>query len=306
MPSATTAQDLDLIAPGSRVVVRDLEWQVIEKVAQAMGTKAIVRCIGRSELVRDQPASFFSDLDEIEPEDPRRTTFKVDTSPSGVETRLILESLVRRTPIPIATRTSLSASGCSPTIFRSSGSRSARPRLSSSPGCSSPTPSVSARRSRSAMLLSELQRRGRANRVLAVVPRHILDQIQHELWCRLGVPARSPRLRGNPAGAAEDSRRAGTRSPTSTGSSCRSTPSRARAATGHHLETGPVGRRLDRRVAQARQQGERCNNQLAQVLAPNADALILTSATPHNGKPESFAELDLACSTRPRFPIQSR
>lgn len=78
MPSATTAHDLDLIAPGSRVIVRDLEWQVIEKVTQAMGTKAIVRCVGRSELVREQPASFFSDLDEIKPEDPKRTTFRVD------------------------------------------------------------------------------------------------------------------------------------------------------------------------------------------------------------------------------------
>jgi len=38
------------------------------------------------------------------------------------------------------------------------------------------------------MLLAELQRRGRARRILAVVPRHILDQVQHELWCRAGIP----------------------------------------------------------------------------------------------------------------------
>ena len=61
-----------------------------------------MRCIGRSELVRDQPASFFSDLDLIEPEDPTQTTFRLDKSANGTETLLILESLIRRTPIPVS------------------------------------------------------------------------------------------------------------------------------------------------------------------------------------------------------------
>ena len=37
--------------------------------------------------------------------------------------------------------------------------------------------------------------------------------------------------------------------------------------------------------------GGTLNNQLARVLAPRTEALLLTSATPHNGDPDSFAEL---------------
>src|SRR3546814_17877939 len=67
-----------------------------------MGSRAIVRCVGRDELVRDQAASFFSDLDRIDPEDAASTRFRLDTSPSGIETRLVLDSLIRRTPVPVS------------------------------------------------------------------------------------------------------------------------------------------------------------------------------------------------------------
>jgi superfamily II DNA or RNA helicase len=38
------------------------------------------------------------------------------------------------------------------------------------------------------MILSELARRGRADRILVVTPRHVLDQMQHELWTRFALP----------------------------------------------------------------------------------------------------------------------
>lgn len=287
--SATDARQLDLIAPGSRVVVRDQTWQVLEVERHAMGSRAIVRCVGRDELVRDQAASFFSDLDRIDPEDPTSTRFRLDTSPSGIETRLVLDSLIRRTPVPVS-NTYLTVGHqmlAHDLPFQREPFRLAttqlQPRLLVADAVGlGKTIEVG-------MLLMELQRRGRANRVLAVVPRHILDQIQHELWCRCAFPL----VRLDSAGIQRVQQRipAG-RNPFTyfnrviVSIDTLKNPSRWR----HHLERVrwdvvwiDESHKLVNRGTY--------NNALAHVLAPNADALILTSATPHNGKPESFAEL---------------
>ena len=254
-----------------------------------MGGRAVVRCIGRDELVRDRRASFFSDIDRIQPEDPARTRFRLDTSPSGIETRLVLESMVRRTPVPIS-NTDLTVGHqmlADDLPFQREPFRLAttqlQPRLLVADAVGlGKTIEVG-------MLLSELQRRGRANRVLAVVPRHILDQVQHELWCRCAFPL----VRLDSDGIARVRQRipAG-RNPFTyfnrviVSIDTLKNPSRYR----HHLE------RIRWDVVWIDESHKlvnrgTLNNQLAQVLAPNADALILTSATPHNGKPESFAEL---------------
>lgn len=280
---------LDKIAPGSRVIVRDQDWQVIEVERQLLGTSAIVRCIGRSELVRDRNASFFSDIDVIEPEDPTRTKFRLDTSPHGVETRLILESMIRRTPVPISnTNLTVGHQILADDLpyqrepFRMAMSQ-LQPRLlvADSVGLGK-TIEVG-------MLLSELQRRGRANRVLAVVPRHILDQIQHELWCRCAFPL--VRLDSSGIQSLRQKIPAGQNPFTYFNRVIVSidtlkNPSRYL----HHLERvrwDIVW--IDEAHSVANRSAQR--GRLAQVIAPNADALILTTATPHNGKSESFADL---------------
>ena len=287
--TGTPASVLEQIAPGSRVIVRDQDWQVIEVERQALGTSAIVRCIGRSELVRDRPASFFSDIDLIEPEDPTQTRFRLDTSAHGVETRLILESLIRRTPVPISnTNMTVGHQILADDLpyqrepFRMAMSQ-LQPRLLVADAVGlGKTVEVG-------ILLSELQRRGRANRVLVVVPRHILDQIQHELWCRCAFPL--VRLDSDGIRRVRQKIPAGQNPFTYFNRVIVSidtlkNPSRYR----HHLERvrwDVVW--IDEAHNVANRSAQRAR--LARVIAPNADALILTTATPHNGKSDSFADL---------------
>ena len=133
------------------------------------------------------------------------------------------------------------------------------------------------------MLLAELQRRGRADRVLAVVPRHILDQIQHELWCRLAFPL----VRLDSEGIQRVRQRipAG-RNPFTyfnrviVSIDTLKNPSRYR----HHLERVRWDVIWIDESHKLVNKGT-LNNELAKVLAPNADALDdLTSATPRQRK----------------------
>ena len=287
--SATSAHVLDRIAPGSRVIVRDQDWQVIGIERHPMGTRAIVRCIGRSELVQGRPASFFSDLDAIEPEDPASTTFRVDTSPNGLETRLVLDSLVRRTPLPASVlELAVGQDALADDLpFQREPFRKAmdqiQPRLLIADAVGlGKTIEVG-------MLIAELQRRGRANRVLAVVPRHILDQIQHELWCRFGFPL----VRLDSEGIQKVRQRipAG-RNPFAYFDRVIVSIDTLKNASRYrpHLEKVRWDVVWIDESHKLVNKGT-LNNELAQVLAPTTDALILSSATPHNGKPESFAEL---------------
>jgi SNF2 family DNA or RNA helicase len=149
------------------------------------------------------------------------------------------------------------------------------------------------------LLLAELIRRGRGNRILVVVPQQILDQFQRELWTRSSIPL----LRMDSDGIARVQQQlpAG-RNPfefhqriiisVDTLKSERWERHLQKVSwdavvfdESHNLIGGSGGRNLRRR--------------LARLVATTTEALIFASATPHPGKDRDFAELiDMLDPTR--------
>lgn len=169
------------LPPGSVVVVRDEEWLVRATEETADGT--LVHVDGLSELVRDTSASFYTRLDQVSPLEPALARVVADGSPRYRTARLWLESTVRKTAVPLGHRSlSVATRGLADALsYQQSAVRKAldpenlRPRilLADAVGLGK-TLEIG-------MILSELVRRGRGDRILVVTPRHVLEQMQHEL-----------------------------------------------------------------------------------------------------------------------------
>ncbi|MEQ8717736.1 MAG: DEAD/DEAH box helicase [Acidimicrobiales bacterium] len=183
----TPADLLSLIAPGSLVEVRDEEW-LVRQTQQTPSDGMLVRCLGTSSFVRDTEATFFTNLDVITPLRPEDTELVADHSPNFRTSRLYLEAVLRKTPLP-ATETSLAVAHrqlLDELEYQRKAAHKAltglRPRLLIADAVGlGKTLEVG-------MILSELIRRGRGERILVVTPRHILEQFQHELWTRFSIP----------------------------------------------------------------------------------------------------------------------
>ncbi|MGH3628592.1 MAG: SNF2-related protein [Sciscionella sp.] len=283
MPTAANG-----FATGSVVEVRDEEWIVSSCERAGDGWK--IRCVGCSELVREQPATFYSSLDTIEALDPADAQLVQDDSPNFRRSRLWVEAVLRKTPVPLHER-GLTVSQrmlLDPLDFQRQAVAEAldparlRPRLLIADAVGlGKTLEIG-------MILSELARRGRAERILVVTPRHVLEQMQYELWTRFGLPL----VRLDTGGIQRvrqqlpASRNPFTFFPKVIVSIDTLKSDRYRT----HLER----HRWDAVVIDESHNLTNAgthNNQLARVLAPNTEALILASATPHNGNTESFAEL---------------
>jgi len=185
--SSTAPAAISLLAPGARVEVRDEDW-LITRLQQTKADGLLVRALGLSELVRDQEATFFTNLDDVKPLRPEDTKLVHDDSPGFRRGRLYLEALLRRTPLPITeVRPAIGHRQLlDPLDYQKRAVALAleqpRPRLLIADAVGlGKTLEVG-------MILSELIRRGRGERILVVTPKHILEQFQHELWTRFCLP----------------------------------------------------------------------------------------------------------------------
>ncbi|MFE0703308.1 DEAD/DEAH box helicase [Streptomyces sp. NPDC058872] len=275
---------------GAQVLVRDEVW-LVRNAVPTRDDGSRVEVVGVSDFVRDQEAVFFTRLDTIELIDPRDTRLIADDSPNYRRSRLFLEAVLRRTALPQSERRLALADSFlldslpyqrRPAELALSGAN-LRPRLLIADVVGlGKTLEIG-------LTLAELIRRGRGERILVVTPQHVLEQFQHELWTRFSIPL----VRLDSVGIERIQREipAG-RNPFTyfkrvivSIDTLKNTDQYR-----HHLEQIRWDAVVIDESHNLINRGS-LRNQLAQTLAPRTDALILASATPHNGDARSFAEL---------------
>ena len=289
----TPASELERLAPGLIVEVRDEQWLVttVTSLKTADGEPAFrIQVRGVSDYVKDFDATFLSTLDRIKVVDPMAVQVVPDTSPHYRKSRIWVESTLRNTPIPldqpeleVADRMLMDPLDYQKAaVHKTLGDLTIRPRilLADAVGLGK-TLEIG-------MILSELVRRGRGERILIVTPRHVLEQFQQEMWTRFALPF----VRLDSQGIQRVRQKLpASRNPFSyfpkvivSMDTLKSDRYRAQ------LEKVTWDAVVIDEIHNATNAGTQ-NNQLARTLAPTTEALILASATPHNGDEESFKEV---------------
>ncbi|PKW18690.1 SNF2-related protein [Saccharopolyspora spinosa] len=277
----------DIVA-GAQIVVRDEDW-LVRSVRRTERGDLRIEATGVSELVRDTYAVFFTGLDDVTVLDPRATRLVPDDSPSFRQARLWLESLLRQSPAS-SMDTDIISGHCGladPMDYQLRPAHQAlsnlRPRILIGDAVGlGKTLEIG-------IALTELIERGRGERILVVTPRAVLEQFQREMWTRYAIPL--VRLDSDGIQKVRQTLPA-SRNPFSyyrrviASIDTLKNPAKYQ----HHLKNQRWDVVVIDECHNVINPG-RQSNDLARMLAAQTDALILASATPHNGKPESFAEL---------------
>lgn len=279
--------------PGARILVRETEWMVRSCVpTEYDGFK--IKATGVSEFVREETAVFFTELEDPKPVllKPEETKLIQDTTPQFAMSRLYLEATLRRTPLPQSER-GLTATNDSflldPLTYQQRPAELALSAKNLRPRILVADVVGLGKTLEIGLILAELIKRGRGERILVVTPQQVLEQFQQELWTRFSIPL----IRLDSVGIERIQREipAGRNPFTYYKRIIISVDTlKNQGRYGHHLDNMD----WDAVVIDESHNliGERSlRNQLARKLAKHTDALLLASATPHNGDAKSFAEL---------------
>jgi ERCC4-related helicase len=282
---------MTVFSPGMRILCRDAEWLVTRVDAASSQQDQVVHCVGADDLTRGHEAAFLTQLDKIDPVDPRNTTLVRDESGGYAQAKLFLEAQLRQMPLTDPDPHVEGMGAFRPMAYQTEAVQRAimqlRPRLLLADAVGlGKTIEVG-------MILSELMKRGQADRILVLAKKSMLAQFQAELWNRFAIPL----VRLDSSGLAKLQLKI---------------PASKNPFEVYHriiisIDTlKDIGRyshfmedtRWDvvvideaHNVAGGSNPEKHLSYRLARRLARRTNSMLLTTATPHNGKRETFARL---------------
>lgn len=280
------------LAPGARVVIRDEEW-LLRRVDPSSDGGELLVCDGVSELVRGRAAQFLTRLEgRIEVLAPALTTLVPDPS-SQFDAALLYIEAVRRRSLPDDTRIRLGHRAVMNLVSYQldpalQALRQPRQRIliADSTGLGKTL--------EAGILATELIQRGRGQRILVITLKSMLTQFQKEFWSRFSIPL----VRLDSAGlAAVRNRIPANHNPfnhfdrTIISIDTLKTNLEYRNYLEHAWWDLIIIDECHNVAARAQESGLSRRAKLARLLATRSDALILLSATPHDGSARSFASL---------------
>ncbi len=281
----------DTIAPGPRVRIRDAEW-LVKRTDRTSDGGQVLDVVGLSELVEDQEARFLRELEEdtLEVIDPAETELRQDTSPGFRQSRLYMESRLRnRAPTDEKLHVGHQAAidqmsyQWTPALQALEQPRQ-RILIADATGLG--------KTMEAGILMSELIERGRGKRILVVALKSMMTQLQKEWWSRFTIPLVRLDSRGI--------QRVRQRIPAN------QNPFYYYDKTIISIDTLKRGAEYRTYIEDAnwdivvvdeaqnaakRGSTESQRHRLADQLSRRCDTMIMLSATPHDGSPESFASL---------------
>jgi ERCC4-related helicase len=278
------------VAPGARILCRDAEW-LVKSVSLTSDGDKVIEAVGVSEFLRGKRVQFLEELEgHISILQPEKTQLVQDSSPNYFNALLFVEANLKQV-IPQDDKIYIGNRGAMDTLKyqlypTSLALKMPRQRILIADAVGL------GKTLECGMLVSELILRERGRRILVVTTKSMISQFQKEFWLRFTIPL-------VPLDSFEIQR---IKSIIPTNYNPFFFYDRTIISVDTLKQDREYSRFLERShwdiiiIDEAHNVAERGNNvskrsKLADKLSTLSDTLILLSATPHDGKSESFASL---------------